>query len=76
MKKYLRIKPPEARTLEYMWHYGQMLGQLAVAEAILAKKDNKAMDHFIAVVKELERVFGFSFYTAEEGDGGGEDTVR
>jgi hypothetical protein len=46
--------------------YGLMLGQLAVAEAMLAKKDNKAMQHFIAVVKELERIYNFTFETVEE----------
>jgi len=40
---------------------------LLIAEAILAKKDGKAMEHFIAVEKELERLFDFSFeYRTQE----------
>lgn len=41
--------------------YCAMLNSLLIAEAILAKKDNSAMQHFIAVVKELERFHGFRF---------------
>jgi hypothetical protein len=43
-----------------------MLSNLAIAESNLAKtgKDS-AMTHFIAIVKELERVYGFEFRTIE-----------
>lgn len=42
--------------------YGVMLSNLAIAESNLVKagKDS-AMPHFIAIVKELERVYGFKF---------------
>jgi hypothetical protein len=65
---FLRIvRPPNAYDGE---SYYTMLNSLLVAEAILAKKDNSAMQHFIAVVKELERVHGFTFksFTQEELD--------
>jgi hypothetical protein len=55
--QYLRIKSPTHSSVSYE----QMLGNLLIAEAILAKKGNSAMQHFIAVVKELERLYGFSF---------------
>lgn len=41
--------------------YGRMLSQLAVAEAHLATKSSTAQEHFIAIVKELEKVYGFEF---------------
>jgi hypothetical protein len=65
---FLRIvRPPNAYDGE---SYYTMLNSLLVAEAILAKKDNSAMQHFIAVVKELEKQYGFSFkaFTQEELD--------
>lgn len=46
----------------YRPEYMNMLGQLAIAQSnlVLAKKDS-AMPHFIAIVKELEKEFGFAF---------------
>lgn len=42
--------------------YPTVLGQLAIAQSNLVKagKDS-AMPHFIAIVKELERLYGFRF---------------
>lgn len=46
----------------YIHQYGAMLSQLAIAQAYLVKagKDS-ALPHFIAIVKELERVYHFKF---------------
>lgn len=56
----LRIVGPRPRQHEP--EYKNMLGQLAIAESNLIKagKDS-AMPHFLAIVKELERVFDFRF---------------
>jgi len=45
-----------------------MLAQLAVAQSNLVKagKDS-AMPHFIAIVKELERIYGFTFEQVDDG---------
>lgn len=47
--------------------YGRMLSQLAIAESNLVRagKDS-AMPHFIAIVKELERVYNFKFEQMED----------
>lgn len=47
--------------------YGFMLVHLAVAQSNLVKagKDS-AMPHFIAIVKELERHYGFTFEILDE----------
>lgn len=70
--KMLRIHtgqtPPHAMTYDsYGRQYGMMLAQLAVAESNLVRagKDS-AMPHFIAIVKELERIYGFEFKIANE----------
>lgn len=48
--------------------YANALSNLAVAEAILWKAGKKtAESHFIAVVKELERVCGFEFQELQDG---------
>lgn len=54
-------------TDEYWQNYGLMLSNLAVAQSNLVKagKDS-AMPHFIAIVKELEDLYGFSFEILEE----------
>lgn len=41
--------------------YGDMLAKLAIAESNLAKTKDSSMPHFIAIVKELERIYGFEF---------------
>lgn len=41
--------------------YINMLGQLAIAQATLARHKDSAMPHFIAIVKELEIIYGFKF---------------
>lgn len=48
--------------------YALMLAQLAVAQSNLVKagKDS-AMPHFIAIVKELERIYGFTFEQVDDG---------
>ena len=47
--------------------YGQMLVTLALAQSNLVKagKDS-AMPHFIAIVKELEELYGFKFEIMDE----------
>jgi hypothetical protein len=47
--------------------YCVVLSNLAIAQSNLVKagKDS-AMPHFIAIVKELERVYGFEFKIMEE----------
>lgn len=47
--------------------YGIALSNLAVAQSNLVRagKDS-AMPHFIAIVKELERLYGFKFEIHEE----------
>lgn len=55
------------------WHsqkicdYALMLSNLAIAESnlVMAGKDS-ALPHFIAIVKELERVYGFKFEIMSE----------
>lgn len=51
---------------QVLMSYGEMLAQLAVAESNLVRagKDS-AMPHFIAIVKELERLYGFEFKIIE-----------
>lgn len=51
--------------------YGEMLAQLAIAESNLARagKDS-AMPHFIAIVKELEKLYGFRFEQIPENEDG------
>ena len=42
--------------------YGQMLCQLALAESsLVAVGKDSAMPHFLAIVKELESYYGFTF---------------
>lgn len=52
---------------DYVSTYGIMLSNLAVAQSNLVRagKDS-AMPHFIAIVKELERVYGFEFRIYED----------
>lgn len=69
-------KNPESRPLRivktsemYSPNYGPMLVQLAVAESnlIRAGKDS-AMPHFLAIIKELERYYGFHFEQIRDGE--------
>lgn len=50
----------------YWRNYGLVLSNLAVAQSNLVKagKDS-ALPHFIAIVKELEKIYGFEFCTLE-----------
>jgi hypothetical protein len=41
--------------------YPKMLQNLAIAEASMIKTNSKALDHFIAIVKELEAIYNFKF---------------
>ena len=41
--------------------YPIVLSNLAVAQAMLAKHKESAMPHFIAIVKELESIYGIRF---------------
>lgn len=61
--KPLRIVPTGKRDPAYYREdYSAMLSQLATAQSYLVKagKDS-ALPHFIAIVKELERIYGFKF---------------
>jgi hypothetical protein len=48
--------------------YGRMLQNLAIAEANCMKQNSKALSHFIAIVKEIEKYYGFTFQTYTEED--------
>lgn len=52
---------------EFLRNYGLVLSNLAIAESNLVKagKDS-ALTHFIAIVKELENLYGFNFETMED----------
>lgn len=66
--KSLRIvKPPKVELVSDRNTYVIALSNLAVAESnlIRAGKDS-ALNHFIAIVKELERVLGFTFEIMED----------
>ena len=54
------------RCYEDLRSYAQVLSNLAIAESNLVRagKDS-AMPHFIAIVKELERIFNFTFVIKE-----------
>ena len=42
--------------------YGRMLQNLAIAEAMMVKAGKQSgLNHFIAVVKEIERMYKFHF---------------
>jgi hypothetical protein len=58
-KTMLRIIADES-VKDSEW-YGKMLQNLAIAEASMIKTNSKALDHFIAIVKELERIYKFKF---------------
>lgn len=69
--KFLQNAVDSGRTLqiaevEYLNGYTAALSNLAVAQSNLAKQGkDSAMPHFIAIVKELERVYGFRFEIAD-----------
>ena len=69
--KFLHNAINSGRTLqiaevEYLNGYTNALAQLAIAQSNLAKQGkDSAMPHFIAIVKELERVYGFRFEIAD-----------
>lgn len=52
---------------DYVSTYGIVLSNLAIAQATLVKagKDS-AYPHFIALVKEIERIYGFEFQIMQE----------
>jgi hypothetical protein len=69
--KHLRIKKTwsKDRIGEWCTHdreYVQMLSQMLIAQSnlVIAKKDS-GMEHYIAIVKELESIFGFTFEKVE-----------
>lgn len=66
--KPLRIKRDGVFSA-YDERYALILSNLAIAESNLVRagKDS-AMPHFIAIVKELEKLFGFRFEIIEESD--------
>lgn len=48
-------------------YYAVVLSNLAIAQSNLVKQGkDSAMPHFIAIVKELERVYGFRFEVIPE----------
>lgn len=57
----------EGSTFTYLVEYGKMLSNLAIAESnlVTAGKDS-AMPHFLAIVKELERIYEFKFVIDED----------
>jgi hypothetical protein len=57
----INTSDPQTWTL----NYGIMLSNLAIAESNLIKagKDS-AMPHFLAIVKELEKIYNFKFEIA------------
>jgi hypothetical protein len=69
------MKNPNSIPLQILWkkdpqmQHAAILSQLAIAESNLVKggKDS-AMPHFIAIVKEIEKVCGFKFEKIEEPD--------
>lgn len=70
--KPLRIVPPKWAATGSPWtpqvqDYVHTLEQLSVAESNLVRagKDS-ALPHFIAIVKEIERVYGFKFEFVDE----------
>jgi len=64
---YLKIQKPSSFKPLGLSGYVETLRAMLIAEAqlVVAKKDS-AMPHFLAVVKELERIHGFEFVTVEE----------
>lgn len=58
---HLRIVNSPNRYRKGGENYGIVLGLLAAAEAFLSKGSQTAQEHFIAVVKEIESVYGFKF---------------
>lgn len=68
--KPLRIVAAGGGLMDMHYGYTEILGQMLIAQAILAKSKSSAMPHFIAIVKELERLYGFRFeQIAEDSDG-------
>ena len=67
--KPLRIVRVERDPISYNLadSYGIMLSNLAIAQSNLmrAGKDS-AQPHFIAIIKELERLYGFKFEIIED----------
>jgi len=65
--KPLRIVTSTNHFRSHYREYGIVLSNLAIAESNLVKagKDS-AMPHFIALVKEIEKHFGFTFEQIEE----------
>lgn len=68
--KPLRIvhdNQPIDHDVGHVGHYAVTLSNLAIAEAqlIRAGKDS-AMPHFIAIVKEIERFYGFRFEQSDD----------
>lgn len=64
--KPLRMVPPHIEAQ----NYGIMLSNLAIAESNLVRAgDKSARTHFIAIVKELERIYGFEFRIVGEDSG-------
>ncbi len=70
MDKVLRIVSTAGSSVnQYTCHedYGTMLSNLAIAEAQMYAAGMKtAMPHFIAIIKELERIYGFQFETVND----------
>lgn len=62
----LKIVRNDTGTIKDDNEYGRMLQNLAIAEATCMKTNSKALPHFIAIVKEIEKLYGFTFQTYEE----------
>lgn len=67
--KPLRIVSTGKSKLASVEAYAQMLNNMLLAQALLVKAGkSSALPHFIAVVKELESLFGFKFEILPEQD--------
>ena len=65
----LRIVSVTGEPIETDASYPLVLAQLAVAQAYLVRSGKKsAMPYFIAITKEIERLYGFKFEVVSRGD--------
>jgi len=81
--QYNHVKNPDSKPLRIKRltgvtrddHYALVLSNLAIAQSNLVRagKDS-AMPHFIAIVKELEKMYDFTFEILNEDSGNGTST--
>lgn len=63
---FLRVRDKGNKYKRGGENYDLVLALLAVAEAFMSNKSERAQEHFIAIVKELEERFGFVFERVPE----------